>query len=368
MRIFAHLLKKVRRVTHSCSTSVRQHPITAISLSLLALGGIVLCIGLAFHKPIAAAIISVTNPEPPKERRAIDGVWVPKGLSNPPLVAVMIENYQDAQPLSGIDKASLVYEALVEATITRFMVVIPFPTDMVPSDDLIGPVRSVRPYYLTWATELGAMLIHVGGSPAALERIRGQGILTLNEFYNGKFFVRAKDRYAPHNTFTSTTKLAQAIGEKLTGTSLEKWSQSLPAWQYKEDTDAKDRGTTTAITIGYSEPYAVKWEYNKDTNSYTRMQWGGSHTTSTGTVLAAKNIAVVVQKMAVLDEIGRKQFTTEGTGPAYLFRDGVAIVGTWQKDSPSARMRLFDQSGNEMNFNAGPTWVEVVPVNTVIQY
>lgn len=368
MRTLVHLLGKIRRAGRSFGKHVRKHHIITISLSLLIVGGVALFIGLKFHKPIAAAINNVTNPEPPKERRAIDGVWVAKGMANPPLVAVMIENAADAQPLSGLDKASVIYEAIVEGTITRFMAVIALPSDITPDDERIGPVRSVRPYYVTWATELGAMLTHVGGSPAALERIRGQGILTLNEFYNGHYFHRIAERYAPHNTYTTTTDLIKAVQDKYVGSALERWSQTLPAWQFKDDAKLEDRGTTLKVRVGYAGAYAVNWEYNKEDNSYTRVQWGDIDKFSDEKIITAKNVAVVVQQIAVLDEIGRKQFTTEGTGMAYLFRDGTALVGTWQKDSPSARMRFYDQAGNEMSFNAGTTWLEIVPTTVKITY
>ncbi len=362
-----HLLGQVSNALRALTRRVRKHPVTTITLSLLILGGVAFCIGLKFHKPIAAVINTVTHPEPPKERRAIDGVLVEKSQVAPWLVAVMIENSKDAQPISGVDKASLVYESLVEATITRLMAVYPITPESITDDERIGPVRSVRPYYLTWATELGALLAHVGGSPEALDRIRTRGILTLNEYSNGSFFYRFRERYAPHNTYTTSTNLKNAAMAKLPGTSLERWSKSLPAWQFKDDTETKDRGQTN-VTVGYPGAYAAKWLYDKTQNNYTRAQWGGDDMTLEGNAITAKNIAVIFQEMAILDEIGRKSFTTEGTGKALLFRDGTALVGTWQKDSPSSRMRLFDQAGNEMQFNAGTTWVEIVPTNTVITY
>lgn len=363
-----HLLGQVSYALRRLKSRVCKHPIISISLSLLLVGGVALFIGVKFQKPITEAVNTVINLEPPKERRAIDGVFVEKSQVTPWLVSVMIENAKDAQPISGVDKASLIYESLVEATITRLMAVYPITPESITDDALIGPVRSVRPYYLTWTSELGALLEHVGGSPEALNRIKTRGILTLNEYANGKYFSRVQSRYAPHNIYTTTTDLKNAAIAKLPGTATEKWSQSLPAWLYKEDTKLADRGQTTALTVGYPGAYAVSWRHDKEQNAYTRVQWGGDHLTAEGSPITAKNIAVVFQDMAILDEIGRKRFTTEGSGKALLFRDGTAMVGTWQKDSPSARMRLFDEGGNEMQFNAGTTWIEIVPNNTVITY
>lgn len=349
---------------------VLQTPRIFIPLSLLIVGGVVLFLGWQFW-PTKPAIIVSAEPTPAPEileRRALDGVMVKQDQANPPLVAVMIENAKDAQPIAGIDHASLVYESLAEATITRFLAVFPVPADLTPTEDLIGPVRSVRPYYLTWAQELGALLAHVGGSPAALEQIKTNRILTLDEYFNDGYFHRARDRYAPHNVYISSKHFVEAATKKLPGTALERWAKNLPAWKFQDDTPEGSRGKTALIKISYPEPYTVSWQYDKTENRYTRLQWGGVHKTADNIPITTKNIVVIFQEMIILDEIGRRQFTTEGQGKAYLFRDGTALVGTWQKDSPSARMRLYDQAGNEMSFNAGTTWIEILPEYTPVTY
>jgi len=52
-----------------------------------------------------------------------------------------------------------------------------------------------------------------------------------------------------------------------------------------------------------------------------------------------------------------------------VFLDGKAIKGKWQKLTESARTKFFDETGAEINFNRGATWVEVVPSDMpLIQY
>lgn len=371
MRALTSVLATLQAFRRRIGVLFRKHPIISIALPCAVLAGVAFVILLQLKSnTIAPAIAELITQKPPQERRALDGVWVEKGkgLAHPSLVSVMIENARDAQPLSGVDEASLVYEALVESTITRLMAVIPMPDGKELSDSPIGPVRSVRPYYLTWTSELGAMLAHVGGSNAALAHIKAKALLTLNEYTNGSYFFRNPDRRAPHNVYTNTALLAQAAQEKLSGSLLMKWSETMPAWQFKDDAETANRGNVHVVTVGYAEPYTVRWEYSTDTNTYTRMQWGGPHTMSTNAVLTANNIVVVTQRMAILDEIGRKEFTTEGTGSAYLFRDGIAHAGTWRKDSPSGRMRIYDTAGTELELNAGKTWIHIVPTGTNITY
>src|SRR6185295_18953351 len=57
---------------------------------------------------------------------------------------VMIDNHPDAYPQSGLDHAAVVFEALAEFGITRFMLV--FAPGITPDAATIGPVRSTRLY------------------------------------------------------------------------------------------------------------------------------------------------------------------------------------------------------------------------------
>src|SRR3989338_4081349 len=93
----------------------------------------------------------------PQARRVFDGMLVEKGKEHVPIVGVMIENMIEAQPLSGIADAALVFEALAEANITRFLAYFVLdenaPKDSPSAEELsfgapsieIGPVRSARP-------------------------------------------------------------------------------------------------------------------------------------------------------------------------------------------------------------------------------
>jgi len=63
---------------------------------------------------------------------------------------VMIENHEDARPQSGLSKADIVYEAVAEGAITRFMAVFYCGTAAYSyeGDYDVGPVRSARTYFV----------------------------------------------------------------------------------------------------------------------------------------------------------------------------------------------------------------------------
>ena len=106
-------------------------------------------------------------------RRWFDGVCVSDPASaSSSLVGIMVENNFEAWPLSGLSKASIVYEAPVEGNIPRFFALYPLGEEV----EMVGPVRSARLYFIDWAREYpGLMYLHVGGSPEALFALRAEG-------------------------------------------------------------------------------------------------------------------------------------------------------------------------------------------------
>ena len=102
----------------------------------------------------------------------------------------MIDNFPEAKPAANLSLASLVWEAPVEAGLTRLLAAYPLSAELAR----IGPVRSARPYFLDWAKELNALYLHCGGSDQALADIKNRDVFDLNEFYRGWYFWRDRAR------------------------------------------------------------------------------------------------------------------------------------------------------------------------------
>ena len=125
--------------------------------------------------------------------------------------AVMIDNHPDAYPQTGLDHALVVFEALAEFGITRFMAI--YAPGIGPDAPAIGPVRSARLYFVQWAMGFGAIYAHAGGSPQGLALAQSTDkIINLDALHRGggAYFARSKKRFAPHNLFTSSADLASA--------------------------------------------------------------------------------------------------------------------------------------------------------------
>ena len=61
-------------------------------------------------------------------------------------------------------------------------------------------------------------------------------------------------------------------------------------------------------------------------------------------------------------------YTVIGTGKALVFQNGVAIEGSWEKTAINDMIVFKDNSGKEISFMRGNTWVEVVPSGNTIDY
>ena len=59
-------------------------------------------------------------------------------------------------------------------------------------------------------------------------------------------------------------------------------------------------------------------------------------------------------------------YKDKGTGKAVVFKDGKRINGTWEKDSRTARTIIKDASGNELKFDRGLIWFEILPTDGVL--
>ncbi len=297
--------------------------------------------------------------------RRIDGVLVSPEDANPYPVAIMIDNIPPAWPQSGLEGASVLYETLVEGGATRIMAVFAGGRS-----DKIGPVRSARPCYLEWVSEYDAMYGHVGGSPEALAAISGLGIKDFSQFRNGQYYWRSTDRYAPHNVYTSFELIDRARRDL----KYDSQPATYQAWKFKDEQPLAQRPLkmeTIEIHFSSGQTWTSRYVYDVEKNVYAKFQAAAQPhlDAETGNQLMAKNVViVVVPKISSYGEKGRVTLDISGQGRAFVFRDGVEIVGTWQKKDRLSRTLFYDAQGNEIELNRGTTWVSVVPEDREILY
>lgn len=298
-------------------------------------------------------------------------------------LAVMIENHSEARPQSGLTSADIIYEAVAEGGITRFMAI--FYCN--PADVQVGPVRSARTYFLDWLSEYDALYAHVGGAntpgPAdALSQIIRYEVKDLNQFSIGfpvfwRDYQRLGHPVATEHTMYSTTAKLWEIGAKRGWTASDsaglRWEDNFTPWSF---IDGKGGGATKNITVSFwqSQPgYEVTWAYDADSNSYQRKNGDSDQLDlNNNTQIASKNVVVQFQKESNANDgyPGNIHllYGTIGSGKALIFKDGDVIEGKWIKAKRTARTKYTDANGKEIAFNAGQIWIQTVPEGSKVSY
>ena len=275
---------------------------------------------------------------------------------------VMIDNHPDAYPQSGLDKAAVVFEALAEFGITRFMLL--YAPGITPEVKQIGPVRSTRLYFVQLAMGFGAVYVHAGGSPGGLKLAESTDqIVNLDALrVDGEdYFARSRARVAPHNLYTRTDELARAAAAfKATAA-----PDAEQGFLFKRDAPAAQRSDLSPLSYFFIYPQdTAGWTYDAETNGYLRLRRRApARDAVTGEQLWTKNIVVmeVPERPIRGDEKGRIEQDVIGEGPARLFQDGQVYEVTWRKSGAEVPLRFYGAGGAEVRFNAGPIWITLIP-------
>ncbi len=292
---------------------------------------------------------------PVKYYSPLTGLEVPdQATTKKPATAIMIENSPDARPQSGLKSSGVVFEAIAEGGVTRFLALY-----QQEKPALIGPVRSLRMYYVDWLAPFQASVAHVGGSKFALDEIRSGRYRDIDQFFNASTYWRASDRYAPHNVYTNFERL-DALNKA------KGYNESEIAGFARKDPAPSKTPNATQIAVSISGPaYNSAYSYDAPTNTYLRSQAGAPHNDREAGQIAPTTVIAMFSDMTKVMEDGyREQITTIGSGRAVIFQDGIATEATWQKSARNAQITFVDAAGKPVQINRGQTWISAVPNRT----
>ncbi len=335
-----------------------------VLIALVVLVALAAVLGVFFfknkNKPVVAnnEQVVVEKKEVKKIISPLTGVELKdESLTKRPVTALMIENSPDARPQSGLTDADVVYEAIAEGGVTRFMAVY---QESQPT--YIGPVRSARSYYIDYALPYQASYGHVGGSPQALQDIKDLGVRDIDQFFNSGAYWRIAERFAPHNMYTGFDKIDQLNQAK--GFT----SSSFKGFARKEQ--VPQTPTAKTIDLSISGPlYSPRFDYDASTNSYLRSQAGQPHTDAkSGATISPKVVIALVVPNGSDNDGYHSTYATTGSGAVYVFQDGIVSEGTWTKTDRKSPLELKDKNGLTMKLNAGQTWVSLVGASSDISY
>jgi len=338
---------------------IKTHPRKSYAIA----GGVLILIaaGAAFAllnqkpAPIAKAPTVTKTTKPAVEKKfysPLTGLQVEnEAATKQAVTAIMIENSPDARPQSGLKQAGVVFEAIAEGGITRFLTL-----HQQDKPQLIGPVRSVRMYYVDWLAPFNASVAHVGGSAAALAEVRNGSYRDIDQFFNASTYWRATDRFAPHNVYTSFERL-DALNQA------KGYTESTFTGFSRIDGKPSDAPNATSINVTISGPlYNSSYTYDTTTNTYARSQAGAAHLDrEDGQITPTVVIAMKVNMTQVLEDGYRESIETTGSGEAVIFQNGTAQTVTWHKANRSAQLSFTDAAGADVPLVRGQTWIAAIP-------
>ena len=335
----------------------------------LAIAGVVLLIGslgtvyALTHQskpaPVAQKVKKVVTPPAPKTVASnLSGMQVDPAINQRAVTGVMIENSLDSRPQSGLSQASVVFEAIAEGGITRFLALY---QDNNPAD--VGPIRSARPYYLQWALGFDAGYAHVGGSPEALQDIKIWGVKDLDQFGNSGSYHRVSSRAAPHNVYTAIDTLIQLQAAKgYTSSTYTSFIRKKPA--------PVKVPTAKTVDLALSGPlYNVHYDYVAANNTYNRVEGGAAHIDANTNAQISPNVVVaMIIPYGIKSDGVHSDYATIGSGPVYIFQDGAVTTGQWTKISEKSQITFTDAAGKPIPLNPGQTWLTAVSLSSKVTY
>ncbi|MCG2788321.1 MAG: DUF3048 domain-containing protein [Actinomycetia bacterium] len=295
-----------------------------------------------------------------------------KVLNSRPL-AIMVENTPDARPQSGLINADVVFEVVDEWNVTRFVAV--FSSY---DSDLVGPVRSARPYYAEIARSFDPIYVFWGTHPIFYKVIENLGLDYLSPLGDKNSSITAnfvdpgrgggegadairdasRDVASWHTAYVRLPRMKEIASKQ--GYKLEGGQSS---FHFKIDSPESDRGDISKITIDYSIPqYKSLFEYDSKNNKYVKSVAGSPSTDrESGEQIAVNNVIVMVTDIKETGNTdGHMIVRTTQEGEAFYFFDGKVTEGTWSRSSALDPFTFKDIDGNVVLFNRGNTWVGVI--------
>ncbi|KKT39640.1 hypothetical protein A3K29_01955 [Candidatus Collierbacteria bacterium RIFOXYB2_FULL_46_14] len=318
-------------------------------------------------------------------------------------ILAMIENDIHARPQSGLASADIVYEAVAEGGITRFMGV--FYCGAQADTAKVAPVRSARIYFVNIAAEYNTPIyMHVGGGNCSADAASGQCTSNKKAFAleelvklgwrkaGGNDFdtigdigipVMKRDyqrlgagvEIATEHTYVGYLSHAWREAEKRGYNHLtpsgKTWLSGVKLWK----TGTSDIAGQPAQNIKYDfwsnyKDFTVDWKYDPTTKEYLRNQGSVSHLDlETGKQITVPNILVQFAKEeGPLDEHKHMFYTVIGEGTGLYFTGGQAVEIKWKKSKQMERTIFTDKSGKEITFTPGAIWISILPIGNKVVY
>jgi len=277
-----------------------------------------------------------------------------------PVLAVKIDNAEPrrgrgGRPQAGINQADIVFEEMVEGSVTRFLAL--FHSQ---DADPVGPVRSARTTDLLLMEPLNRPLFAWSGANAGVAgAVRGAPVVDVGLDANSGPYNRAGDRPAPYNLMSSTGALYGGAASEV---------RPPPALFSYRPADVEPTGeSVTGVRIVFGDgPGSAPVDYEWDGAGWARSQRDTPHVDAAGTRVAPPNVVVQFTPYAEVqccDAAGFPIVEAQlvGEGEAWVFSAGKLIRARWSRPTVRDVTTYTTADGQPVLLTPGPTWVAIAP-------
>ena len=265
-----------------------------------------------------------------------------------PALVVKIDNHPRARPQAGLNNADIVFEEIVEGTLTRFAAV--FQKN---DADPVGPIRSGRSQDVDMLGPLNRpVFAWSGGNAAVRNLIRNSDFINLDAGFTPGYYRRSGRGGAPHNLYSSTAALwANVPPESMTA------PPSIFSYLRPEESFSGQPATIIDVPM---DGIKVRWEWDAGDGVYRRSQNGSSHETENDGQVVADNLVVMgVDYHRSAADANSPEAQTLGSGPVYVFADGLLRIGVWIHLDRLDPYGLVAPDDSIIPLPPGRTWIEL---------
>ena len=312
------------------------------------------------------AVAESAEPEPEPEdtrpRSVLTGEPVEDEVFGRPLMIVKVENSPQSRPQTGLEAADVVIEEVVEAGVTRFMVL--FQSEI---PEHVGPTRSARPVDAQLIGSFGRSgFVYSGARAEVRGLLASTPAIQISE--GGAGFYRLGDRRAPHNLYNRLPQALESVQRR------EPDVLERTGWVFDEepppgavacgpDHEGCDE-PGAAIGITMSGSFRTGWEYDPVAGLYRRFQNGTPFRVTGPDAIGAANVVVLAARhyLGAPNCYGARCPETDATtdgARAIVLRDGERYEATWHKPTAAADIELRDEHGDPFPLKPGPTWMHL---------